>query len=496
MTATLQLKTAPVTEITTDILISFFYSEQFTAEHDVLTQIKQLTTLDVTKLAKDEKFEAKAGQTLLLRGLAGFPTQRVLLVGLGASDDATVATTLDAAAQAAREARGTKATTASIALPSDDAAVVEAIATGLNLGAYQYTTYMTSKEDSYKGIKSIDLLTTEALKDTLSRAQILSEAVALTRDVVNMPPQDLYPESFAQEAIKVAEAHGLEHTIFDDHTLEEKGFNLLMAVGKGSDKKPRLIHLTYTPDNGEFHHTIAFVGKGVTFDTGGNNIKTGSYMYHMHSDMAGGGAVLGAAKAIGALKPAGVKIHFLIAAAENSVSGNAMRPNDIYRGYGDKTVEIGNTDAEGRLCLADALAYAEELGSETIIDLATLTGACVVALGDYTSGMFTDSDELYADLQASIAQSGEDFWRLPLHKKLDKQLDSQVADMKNIGGSSGGAITAALFLKRWVTIPRWAHFDIAAPAYFDSPKGTMAAGGTGFGVTTLVNLAETIGKQK
>ena len=172
-----------------------------------------------------------------------------------------------------------------------------------------------------------------------------------------------------------------------------------------------------------------------------------------------------------------------------------MRPNDIYRGYGGQTVEIGNTDAEGRLCLADALAYAQELGAETIIDLATLTGACVVALGEYTSGLFTDSEELHAELEQAIKESGEDFWRLPLHKKLDKQLDSQVADMKNIGSRYGGAITAALFLKRWVKIDRWAHLDIAAPAYFESPQDDMAAGGTGFGVSTLVKLVETIAKK-
>ena len=294
----------------------------------------------------------------------------------------------------------------------------------------------------------------------------------------------------AEQARQLAERHQLACTIFDEEELERRGFNLILAVGKGSERKPRLIHLTYTPRSGAVRHRVAFVGKGVTFDTGGNNIKTGPHMYLMHSDMAGGAAVLGAAEAIGALKPEGIEVHFIVPAAENSVSGGAMRPNDVYRGYGDKTVEIGNTDAEGRLCLADALAYAEELGAETIIDLATLTGACVVALGEYTAGLFTDSDALYDDLQGAIKVSGEDFWRLPLHQKLDAQLDSEVADMKNIGKRYGGAITAALFLKRWVSVERWAHMDIAAPAFFESPSDTYAAGGTGFGVATLVALAK------
>lgn len=487
---TFQQSDAPFTQATSDLLVLFFHEEDFGADHDVFESLQQLTSCDTVALAKTEKFAAKTGQTFLFRGLANLPSPRLMFVGLGAAPNASNASMIEAGARAAREARKLNASTLTIKFPSSVNTFAQQIATGISLGAYQYKAYITPKEDDYQGIESVTFLSSDA--GNFERTEKLTEGIAIARDLVNTPPQDLYPETMADRAVEIAEAHGLTHEIIDDAELESRGFNLIMAVGKGSARKPRLIHLAYTPEDGHYSHTIAFVGKGVTFDTGGNNIKTGGYMYHMHSDMAGGAAVLGAASAIGAIKPAGVRVLFIVAAAENSVSGDAMRPNDIYRGYGNQTVEIGNTDAEGRLCLADALAYAQELGAETIIDLATLTGACVVALGEYTSGLFTDSEELHEELQHASAQSGEDFWRLPLHKKLDKQLDSQVADMKNIGSRYGGAITAALFLKRWVEIDRWAHLDIAAPAYFESPQDDMAAGGTGFGVSTLVQLTETI----
>lgn len=480
--------------IATDLLVVFLTEESLTDSKGPVATLSQQSGVDILDITAPEHFKAKAGQTFLLRGLPNIESSRVLLVGLGASDKIDPAGLKEAGARAMRHAKKVRAL--HVAVKPHDFDTTEATVIGLMLGAYDYTKYLTPDEDTYKGIASIDVLgDDDRLDAVLKRAGIISHATSVARDLVNAPPQALYPESMADRAVEIAMAHGLEHTIFDEQAIEKKGFNLLMAVGKGSDRKPRMIHLTYRPV-GEVLHTIAFVGKGVTFDTGGNNIKTGGHMYNMHSDMAGGAAVLGAADAIGALAPKGVEVHFIVASAENSVSGGAMRPNDIYRGYGNKTVEIGNTDAEGRLCLADALAYAQEQDAETIVDLATLTGACVVALGELTSGLFTDSEELLADLETAITHTGEDFWRLPLHKKLDKQLDSPIADMKNIGARYGGAITAALFLKRWVNIDRWAHLDIAAPAFLESSSDAMASGGTGFAVATLVTLAEQIGAKK
>ncbi len=490
----LSAKHAELHLITTDLLVVLLTQDSLDDTQGPLARLSERSGVDLSAITEPEHFKAKEGQTFLLRGLANLQSSRVLLVGLGEEKKITTSVLKDAGARAMREAKKVRAL--NVAVQPHDIEGIEAMAVGLLVGAYDYTTYLTPDEDTYGGIAQIDVLgDDDRLPTMLERAEILGAAINTTRDLVNAPPQDLYPETMADRAVEIANARGLDHKIFDEQAIEQKGFNLLMAVGKGSAHQPRMIHLTYKPE-GEVRHKIAFVGKGVTFDTGGNNIKTGGFMYNMHSDMAGGGAVLGAADAIGALKPEGVEVHFIVPAAENSASSNAMRPNDIYRGYGNQTVEIGNTDAEGRLCLADALAYAQEQGVDTIIDLATLTGACVVALGDYTCGLFTDSDELLGDLDASIESTGEDFWRLPLHKKLDKQLDSSVADMKNIGKRYGGAITAALFLKRWVKIDRWAHMDIAAPAFFESSSDTHAAGGTGFGVATLVTLAERLGEQK
>lgn len=350
---------------------------------------------------------------------------------------------------------------------------------------------MTATEDKpHHRVESITLLTRESDKvvSALRQGRAISNGVRVARDLVNEPPQALYPQTMAERAQDIARRHDLQARVLDDAQLKDQGFNLIIAVGKGcAEHPPRLIHLTYeAADADATTRSIAFVGKGITFDTGGNNIKTGDYMLNMHSDMGGAAAVLGAAEAIGMLKPSGVVVHFIVPTAENSADGSAMRPNDIYTGYGGKTVEIHNTDAEGRLVLADALAYAQKQGAETIVDLATLTGASVVALGEHTSALFTNDEAFYGELQAAIEVSGEDFWRMPLSRKLDAQLDTPVADMKNLGKRYGGAITAALFLKRWVDIDRWAHLDIAGPAWGDAPSDDMVAGGTGFGVSTLV----------
>lgn len=482
------------TQLSADLLVVLATQEQLEAPAgSPLGAVAEVAGPSLLDVAKEEGFKAKAGQTLLARNIQGIAAPRVLLVGLGATADVTPADLHEAAARSTRKALKLRAANVAITLAHDDARNLSGACTGAAHGAYTYNNYRTPGEDDFGGVQTITIFSAQDAEAQLDATTKVNQGVKLARDLVNEPPLDLVPEKMAQVGREIAERHNLSVTIIEEAELQERGFNLIMAVGKGSDNPPRLVHLTYSPA-GEVKHKIAFVGKGVTFDTGGYNIKTGGHMFNMHCDMGGGAAVLGAAEAIGALAPEGVEVHFIVPAAENSVSGNAMRPNDIYRGYGNQTVEIGNTDAEGRLILADALAYAQEQGVDTIIDLATLTGACVVALGDYTSGLFTDDQGLADELQAAIATTGEDFWRMPLHKKLDRQLDSSYADMKNIGQRAGGAITAALFLKRWVKIDRWAHMDIAAPAFAESETEAQAHGGTGFGVSTLAELAVSLGK--
>jgi leucyl aminopeptidase len=294
----------------------------------------------------------------------------------------------------------------------------------------------------------------------------------------------------AETAQRIAHDHEHMHaTVLDRAAIEAKGFMLLAAVGRGSSDhhESRFIHLVYKP-HGEVKRKVAFVGKGVTFDTGGYCIKPAAGMYGMHGDMGGAAAVLGAAESIGRLQPADVEIHFLVPSTANMINGDAFLLNEIIRGYGGKTVEINNTDAEGRLILADALAYAVELGVDEIVDLATLTGACVVALGDYYTGLFSNNDAAARKVLDASAAAGERVWQMPLDERLRDKLKSGVADMKNTGDRNGGAITAALFLREWVGDKPWVHLDIAGPALAEGDTPLYPRGGTGVGVTTLVRL--------
>ena len=448
---------------------------------------------ELTELLREEGFGGEAGQAALVRRPQGMACARLLVVGAGAAPPRDLRA---AAARAARRATKLRCATVGVALAGGPLGQAEltALAEGLAHGAYDFDRYVSAKldEEAFEGISRVEFMASsedEALTEALEAAVLRNRGVRLARNLVNEPPMSMTPARLAQAALEVATRHGLEHTILEADELRVRGFELILGVGQGSDNPPRLIHLTYRPD-GEVHHRLALIGKGVTFDTGGYNIKTGGHMFNMHSDMAGGAAVLGAAEALGALAPPGVEVHFIVPTAENSISGDALRPNDILRGYGKKTVEIHNTDAEGRLILADALAYAQEHEVDTIVDLATLTGACVVALGERTCGLFARDEGLYAQLEAALEVSGEDMWRMPLTKALDAQLDTPVADMRNVGERAGGAITAALFLGRWVDMKRWAHLDIAGPAFATSSSEAQAQGGTGFGVTTLVALID------
>lgn len=454
--------------------------------HPALAEVQEKCGVDILGHASEENFKAGSGQVFVMRALKGLGTHRVMLVGLGKPSDRDIEGLRGAGVAAMRRAKDMYIGSLALVAPVGDDAMQ--FIEGALLGTYKFDRYISPKDGDFKGFESITVVgASPGVEEAFTEARILADATNFARDLVNETPNVMTPEALASKAREVASTHSLKINVFDENHLEREGFNLLMAVGKGSVHPPRLIHLVYTPA-GPVKKKVAFVGKGVTFDTGGYNLKPGASMLSMHSDMAGAAAVLGAAKAIGELKPEHVEVHFVVPAAENAINGNAMKPQDIIRGYGKKTVEIQNTDAEGRLILADALAYIQEQKVDTIIDLATLTGACVVALGETTAGMFSNSETLVAELAAASAATGEDLWRMPLTKKLDKTIDTHTADMKNVGPRWGGAITAALFLKRFVDLEDWAHLDIAGPAFAESETSTSPAGGTGFGVGTLVQF--------
>ena len=304
--------------------------------------------------------------------------------------------------------------------------------------------------------------------------------------MVAAPANAVTPITLAETAQQIASDHGLQIEILEQEDCEKLGMGAFLGVAKASDLPPKFIHLTYKPE-GTPKRKLAIIGKGLTFDSGGLNIKgAGSGIETMKIDMGGAAATLGAAKAIGQLKP-DVEVHFISAATENMISGHAMHPGDILTASNGKTIEVNNTDAEGRLTLADALVFAEKLGVDAIVDLATLTGACIIALGDDIAGLFSPDDALVGQIEKAAEASGEKFWRLPMEEKYFEGLKSGIADMKNTGPRPGGSITAALFLKQFVKETSWAHLDIAGPVWTEKENGYNGSGATGFGVRTLVN---------
>ena len=345
-----------------------------------------------------------------------------------------------------------------------------------------------SKRDDKKVLKEIEFLNLNKFKNiNFIETEYICEGVELARRLVAAPPNSLTPLEMSIQASKIAKDHGLEIKILEKNECEDLGMGAYLAVAKGSDLEPKFIHLTLKSKS-PVKEKIALVGKGLTFDSGGYNLKVGaSQIEMMKYDMGGSAAVLGAAKALGAIKPEGLEIHFIVAACENMINGSAVHPGDVIKASNGKTIEINNTDAEGRLTLADALTYASNLKPDSIIDLATLTGAIVVALGNDVAGFWTNNNMMAKDLKTASSQAGEELWQMPLQKSYKDGLKSHIADMKNTGPRAGGSITAALFLEEFFDKNiKWAHIDIAGTCWTDKNKGIHPSGATGYGVKTLV----------
>jgi len=448
----------------------------------------------LSAIATEEGFVAEPGKTLLVH-TTDAKARRVLLVGGGKVEDASAADLRKLGAVAVEEAQRRKLPAVSIVVPAalarDPARAAACAAEGAHLGSYRYTAWQTVDVEAWTVARATLVIAgadVAALASTLARTKAACDGVALARDLVNAPPVEVTPRRLAEVAEQIAKDEGLECTILGMDEIRAQGMNLLLAVNAGGDEPARFIHLTYRPPGADASTpSIALVGKGLTYDSGGYNIKPTGSLEDMKVDMAGGAAVLATMKAIRAFAP-GVVVHGIVPSTENLVSGNAYKPGDIIRSKNGKTVEIMNTDAEGRLILADALAYAVDLGVQRIVDLATLTGACMVALGPHTAGLFANDDGWRDRILAAAGRSGEDFWALPLTKKLRSMLKSPIADLKNIGERWGGAITGALFLQEFVGKTTWAHMDIAGPASSDKPEPGTPRGGTGFGVQTLLEI--------
>jgi leucyl aminopeptidase len=413
----------------------------------------------------------------------------IVAVGLGPADHGGEQARLESlrrgAGTAVRALTG-KAHSIALSLPARDEAETEAVALGALLGRYTFTRYRSSANGSADGP---DLTVLSSVGAAAGRAQALADAMTLVRDLVNTSPSHLYPETFAAEAQRVAVAAGLEIEVLDHVALAGGGYGGITGVGQGSVHPPRLVRLAY--QHPEATKTVVFAGKGITFDSGGLSLKPPKSMEAMKSDMGGAAAVLGALQAIAALRPK-INVVGYLAMAENMPGGGAQRPSDVITIFGGKTVEVLNTDAEGRLVLADVLVRSAQDSPDLLVDVATLTGAQLVALGPRISGVMGSDDAVAAAIAESAREAGEQAWPMPLPPELRKGLDSVVADIANVAGERfGGMLVAGLFLKEFVPAGvRWAHVDIAGPAFHEGePYGYTPKGGTGAAVRMLVQVA-------
>ncbi len=447
-------------------------------------------------LIEEEAFEGKAGTTALTRLGKGSPIKKIGIVGLGSSDAMDLESLRRGAAIAARLAQKAKSASLGISFPvwnNGQALTAQALTEGIILALNKDSRFKSEPAKNATELSQIHLIAFPGEEDAIARAEAICDGVILARELVAAPPNVVTPEKLADTAAEIAKEYDLKLQVLEREACEQIGMGAYLGVAKASDLPPKFIHLTYSPaasseDSaaGTAKRKVAIIGKGLTFDSGGLNLKSsGSGIEMMKIDMGGAAAVLGAAKAIAQLKP-DVEVHFISAATENMISGHAMHPGDILTASNGKTIEINNTDAEGRLTLADALVYADKLGVDAMIDLATLTGACVVALGDDIAALFSPDEALAKSLTAAASLSGEKMWQMPMEDKYFEGLKSVVADMKNTGPRAGGSITAALFLKQFVKETPWAHIDVAGPVWTEKENGYNSPGATGYGVRMLV----------
>ncbi|MDH7600701.1 MAG: leucyl aminopeptidase [Armatimonadota bacterium] len=451
----------------------------------------------IAKTIEEEDFRGRLGDTLVLRTCGKIPASKVVVVGLGKKEDLDSLSVMRAAGAAARECMKLRARTVASVLhgagsggfsPAESA---KCVTLGTILGTYEFNRLKTedTKPNPIEVLRIVEI-SSEKLSDIrsgISRGEVIGHAICFARDLANEPSNVVTPSYLAEMAQQIARENDLECTVLDRRGIEEAGMGLLTAVARGAAREPYFIELRYVPPNSNGSTNIkkiALVGKGITFDSGGYSLKSHSAMSGMKDDMSGAAAVLAAMRALAKLKPPVVLVG-IVPATENAIGSQAIHPGDVFKSLSGKTVEVTNTDAEGRLILADAVAWAVKQGVDEIIDCATLTGACVTALGDEISGVFANRQTLADKLIAAGESCGEKLWQLPLHTGYRKRLKSEVADLKNTAGHAGGAIIGALFIESFVGETPWAHIDLSA-ASADKENELTRKGATGVPTGTLI----------
>lgn len=453
-----------VKDVPTEVLVINKFEEERTSQ-------ELINTYAVDK----DHFEGKFGQTYLMHTLGQIPADKILVIGFGKKEEFDHNKMREAVAKAVKKLHQIHAKKAIFDFDVNTD-YGKSAAIGAMIADYAY--------DKYKSVKAphLDEITFARFSESeVQEGIIFGEAMKFTRDLANTPAQIATPTKLAEIAKNI---EGVETKVFDKEEVERMGMGAYLAVGQGSVQPPKFIHMKYTGKN--VKKKIALIGKGICFDAGGLDIKPASSMLTMKDDMSGAACILGVMRALAKLKP-DMEVHGIIAACENMPSGSSYKPGDILTAKNGKTIEVDNTDAEGRLTLADALCYACELGVDEVIDIATLTGACMVALGTVASGIMGNDEEMIERLIQTAKESGETYWQLPMFKEYMDSIKSDIADMKNTGSRNGGASIAGLFLQEFVKDTKWCHIDIAGTAYIEKPQKEFIAGATGAGVRTLLN---------
>ena len=480
------------TKSQTIILTLFEDSKKLTG---VALEIDKKSDGLISELIENGDFQAKPSQISVIYTRGSLPAKRIALVGFGKHSEFNLEKLRAAFAKALQHLRNLNIKEAATSInlnliPRKKDQVAQAVAEGSLLGLYQYTPFKTVGREDLKDMEQLNIITDEKdfslIESAIKKAQIITQAVYFARDLVSAPSNEMTPSIMAQKAREIARRKNVSCKVLDKEKMKEMGMNALLAVASGSNEEPKFIILEYAGGK-KSAAPIVLVGKGLTFDSGGISIKPAEKMEEMKTDMSGGAAVMGVIMAAADLQLP-LNIIGLIPATENMPGGTAYKPGDIIKSYSGKTIEVLNTDAEGRLILADALAYASEFKPEAVIDVATLTGACIVALGDDVIGMLGTDDKLKSEIDRAAQTTGELVWELPLWEGYHELIKSDIADYKNSSGRSAGTITAAAFLSKFAGDAPWVHLDIAGPAWTNKEKTYIPKGASGVAVRLLVEF--------
>lgn len=498
----IKVTTEALNKLKTDGMIIPVFVDDIKQPAGSLQTVDKLLNGEITRLIKSAEITGKANDLTVIHTMGRIPARIIAVGGMGSRKDFELERLRNVSGQACRSLNKLNCRLLTIVIDSRVTGnihvpdVAQAATEGAVLGLYTFKKYITKNNDG-KAVTELTMSVAEnspvaAIRRACDRGRIIAEATNLARDMVNEPANYMTPDDLVRVARDISTKLKLDLTVMDRVQMKRAGMNALLGIAQGSAQPPRLMILTYTGNPKSKKH-IAYVGKGVTFDSGGISIKPSENMKEMKGDMSGGAAALAAISAIAQLKLR-VNVSVLVGATENLPGGKAIKPGDVVTAINGKTIEIVNTDAEGRVTLADVLGYAVKKGLSPIIDIATLTGACQVALGDVYSGLFTNNQQFADKVLEASRGAGELMWQLPVRDDYRELNKSDVADIKNSGGRYGGATTAAMFLMEFVDDVPWVHMDIAGTFMSDKEKGYLIKGATGVSVRTLVKLAENMAK--